>query len=528
MKNLIYFTTLLMLAAGGLLCAYSPDTLSLVFVGIMLAFALAGTFFGILPTVAYYRGLLMGEKNVQHAIDVQSDSVWSAVSENDRLFHQKTLNRLYLQYREKVRMQQKGGQILSDVDEYINEDVLALASWQSVVSQIPGSLTGLGILGTFAGLIIGLGHLGFGSVDLVLSSVRTLLEGIETAFYTSIAGVILSIAFNLIYQTAWNMMCRELGVFTEMFHKNVIPTVEEQNRYHSRRENAKVIELLKRLPKDNGYSSAHAGMGIPTTCSPVNEQILMPQILDGLKNENFVFYVQPQYDLNTGKIIGGEALVRWNHPTLGTISPAVFLPILEGNGYITKLDQYIWEKVCRTIRNWMDAGVRPLPISVNVTKTDLLALDVADFFSEMLSKYRIPPQYLVVELAENAYLQTHGAVFDTETRLLQSGIKVVVDGFTGDFVELNSIGHIEADQLKLDLRYVKQNPRSLQIPGIMEQAAKMNFHVLAEGIENMEQLGQLRRSGCTNGQGFYFSKPVPLEEYEALIHNGQQLEETKE
>ena len=148
-------------------------------------------------------------------------------------------------------------------------------------------------------------------------------------------------------------------------------------------------------------------------------------------------------------------------------------------------------------------------------------MDVAGFFSEMLAKYRIPPQYLVIELAENAYLQTHGAVFDVESRLLQSGFKVVVDGFTGDFVALDSIGHISADSLKLDLRYVNQNPNGLSIPAILEQARSMNFQVSAEGIENMDQLGQLRRSGCTSGQGYYFSRPVSLEEYENMIREGQ-------
>ena len=511
-----------MIAAGGFLCAYSPDLLSMVCVGIMLLFVLAGAIVGILPVMSYYKGFRKGEKNVRRAIEVNSDAAWSAISENNNLFRQRTLNRFFLGYRDKVCMQQSSGQILSDVEEYINEDILALESWQGVISQVPGTLTGLGVLGTFVGLIMGLGNLGFGSVDLVLSSVKTLLSGIETAFYTSISGVILSIAFNLIYQTAWNMMCRELGIFTELFHKNVIPTVEEQERYRSRKENARVIELLKRLPKTSGYSAANASAGTPgTAASAMNEQILMPQILEGLKNGSFVFYVQPQYDLNTGKIIGGEALVRWQHPTLGMISPAVFLPILESNGYITKLDQYIWEKVCRQIRDWVNEGVRPLPISINVTKTDLLALDVAEFFAEMLAKYRIPPKYLVIELAENAYLQTHGAVFEVETKLRQSGFKVVVDGFTGDFVALDSIGHITADGLKLDLRYVNQNPNGFSIPAILEQARSMNLQVSAEGIENMEQLSQLKRGGCISGQGYYFSRPVSLETYENMIREGQ-------
>ena len=126
-------------------------------------------------------------------------------------------------------------------------------------------------------------------------------------------------------------------------------------------------------------------------------------IIRYIKKNEFIFLLQPQYELNTRKIIGAEALVRWNHPALGEISPAVFIPVLENNGYITKLDQKIWEDVCAMIRRWIDEGIKPLASSINVTKTDLLAMDVVEIFDELLKKYRIPPKYLNIDIAENAY-----------------------------------------------------------------------------------------------------------------------------
>ena len=197
------------------------------------------------------------------------------------------------------------------------------------------------------------------------------------------------------------------------------------------------------------------------------------------------------------------------------VSPAVFVPILEQNGYITKLDQYIWEAVCRTIRGWIDVGMRPVPISVNVTKTDILAMDVSENFLELLKKYRIPPRSLEIEIAENAYLQSHGNVGEVEESLRQNGFRVVIDGFNGDFLTLDLGGGFSADAVKLDLRDVDNNQQ--RVAAIFDQARKLQIDVCVEGIESMEQLSTLRKCGATEGQGYYFSKPVPVEEFLEML-----------
>lgn len=520
MRRLIYTMIIFIMIGSIILTAYAPDEVSMVFIVIMGAIIFLGVVFGVFPVIQFYRGFERGLENIERALEVQTGSTWSVMEQAEEFFNQRIMDELFKDYQEKVKSQRESGQVLADIEDYINDDILGMRSWQSVITQIPGTMTGLGILGTFIGLIIGIRGIGFSSVNAALTSVQTLLAGIQMAFYTSIAGVILSLVFNIIYRIAWNAMRHNLGLFTDEFHKNVIPPVEEQLRYRERKEIKQITDLLERLPKGSAFSVSNGGGAAPAQGSG-NEQILMPQILQGLKDGEFVFHLQPRFDLNNRKVIGAEALVRWNHGKLGTVSPAVFIPVLEGNGYITKLDQYIWEQVCATIRRWIDGGIRPVPITINVTKTDVMAMDVVEFFNDMLKKYRIPPRQLEIDIAENAYMQAGSTTVETEAKLRQSGFKVCVDGFDGNFIALSTIEDLEADILKLDLRHYAGNNNQGALNSLFDQARKLQYTVAVEGIESMEQLTMLRKSGCSEGQGFYLSRPVSVEDFETMLNEGK-------
>lgn len=518
MRRLIYFLVVFILIGGVILTAYAPDEISTVFIVLMEGIIFLGVLFGIFPVVQFYRAFETGLENIERALEVQTSSTWSVMVQIDEFFHQRVMDEQFREYQEKVQAQRDSGQVLADIEDYINDDILSLKSWQNVVQQIPGTLTGLGILGTFLGLIVGIQGIGFSSVNAALSSVQTLLAGIRVAFYTSISGVILSLLFNIIYRISWNMMIRNLGLFVDEFHKNVIPPVDEQIRYRERREMKQITELLERLPKSGQFSVVGGGGGPAIQAqNNGNEQILMPQILQGLRDGEFIFFLQPRFDLNTRKVVGAEALVRWNHGKLGMVSPAVFIPVLESNGYITKLDQYIWEQVCVTIRRWIDSNIRPVPLSINVTKTDILAIDIADFFENMLKKYRIPPRQLEIEIAENAYMLSSHATLETEAKLRQSGFRVVMDGFDGDYIALSTVQDISADVLKLDLRRVRGNVNQGALNAIFDQGRNLQMTLAVEGIENMEQMGMLRKCGCSEGQGFYLSKPISVQDFESVI-----------
>lgn len=515
MRKFSYLFIIVILLGGLLLIGFAPNTISLLFSVVMEVVVFLGIVFGVIPVISYLNGLNNGVHSIERLEEVQTSSTWLAMMQVESFFRQGTLDEMFRQYKEKLQSQRESRQLLSDVEDFINEDTLSVRSWQTVILQIPGTLTGLGILGTFVGLIMGISNISFSSVNSALNSVQELLNGIQLAFYTSIGGVILSILFNIIYRMVWNMMLRDLYLFTDTFHKNVVPPVEEQQRYRERKEIRQITELLERLPRGGDYSTARgAGEGKHN-----NEQILMPQIQAGIRNGEFIFYVQPRYELTTRRVIGGEVLVRWKHGKLGMVSPAVFMPVLEQNGYIAKLDQYIWEEACKCVRNWLDAGIRPVPLSLNVTKTDVLAMNIDEVFCNLAKKYRIPPHNIEIEIALNAYLESQGSVNFQEEKLRQHGFRVVVDGFDGDYIGLRLDEHFNADALKLDLRAL--GDKFNNVGAIFEQARKLNLTLSAEGIESMEQLSILRKCGCTVGQGYYFSKPISVEEFVALM-NGEQ------
>lgn len=514
MKKMVsYSVSIATLVGAGALAVSAPDLLSQIIVGIMTVIVMLSIFIGIFPVIQYSAGFQHAIKNIEKSQETKASMPWLVISEMDHFFNQRLLDRLFDEYKRKAEQERKSGMIVGGIDETINEEEVSLHCWQGVLAQIPGTLTGLGLLGTFIGLIRGINSIEISSVDAALSSIQTLLGSIQMAFYTSISGVILSIVFNIIYKILWNIMVRDMGMFTAQFQRNVIPSAEEQKRYSRKKEMQQIQERLNRLPQNGEFSLSNgnaAGQG-----SAGSESVLMPQILAGLQNNEFIFYLQPRYDLNTQQIIGAEALVRWKHTKLGMIAPSVFIPVLENNGYITKLDQYIWNQICVRLRKWIDSGIRPVPISVNISKTDILALDISTVFSDLIRKYRIPPRCIVFDIAQNAYLEAGDVTMEFERQVQEKGFRVVVDGFRGDFFALRSKENPPAaDAYKLDLRFCRE-PKN--ISSAAEQARNLRVSMLAEGIENLEQMSLLRKNGVTEGQGFYLSKSVSVEEFEKLM-----------
>lgn len=512
-KWISYGACAVILVGAGVLTISAPDGLSIGIVGLMTAVIFLGVVFGMVPLIRYSAGFEHAMRNIKRTQETQASMPWLVVSRIQNFFNQKLLDRLFDEYKRKVERERKNGMIVGGVDEAINEEELALRCWQGVVVQIPGTLTGLGLLGTFIGLITGINSVEVSSVDAALTSIQTLFGGIQVAFYTSISGVILSILFNIIYKILWNIMVRDLGMFTALFQRNVVPSVEEQQRYAQKKDMQQIQERLNRLPQNGDFSLSNTnGIG---PASVGNESILMPQILTGLQNNEFIFYLQPRYDLNTQEIVGAEALVRWKHAKLGMVAPSVFIPLLESNGYITKLDQNIWNQICMKIREWINAGIRPVPISVNISKTDILALNITEVFSNLIKKYRIPPRCIEFDIAQNAYLEARNVTQEFEREVQEKGFKVVVDGFKGDFFALHSDETPAlADAYKFDLRFCKDTKN---IVAVAEQARNLRISIVAEGIENMEQMSVLRKNGITEGQEFYLSKSVSIEEFEKLM-----------
>lgn len=514
MKKYIVLIAIVYLTAVGLLFSMAPGILSMAILGVMTLLLLFGFVGGIMHTVFFADAFNQCRKNIVESMEVQTTETWLAVFKIENIFGQKDLDDAFREYKSVVEQQKENNDMLSDIEEYINEEFLSIRTWRGLTLQIPGTLTGLGILGTFIGLITGIGSIEFSTVDAAIESIATLLDGIETAFYTSIAGVILSILFNIISHMLWNIMLREYELFVDSYHKYVIPSTEEQAKRKLNADIKEIIQRLDRIPKRTGFALSRSGEF--ESSEEGNEQALMKQVVNGLFNGEFTFYLQPAVELRTDRIVRAEALVRWNHEILGVLAPSAFLPVLERNGYITKLDAYTWDAVCATIRKWLDLGIRPVPIVVNISQMDILAMDTVEIFAKLLKKYDIPPRFLQLEIEQKVYSKHYELVGDTAGELRRMGFKVIMSSFDGDYISVNMLRGVETDEIKLDLSLLPENGNG-SISEIFSQAKKLGIEMSADRIENAEQVANLISTDCVRGQGDYYYKPMKIEEFENLM-----------
>ena len=258
-----------------------------------------------------------------------------------------------------------------------------------------------------------------------------------------------------------------------------------------------------------------------------NEQNIINEMSDALENHEFVPYYQPKYDVKTNKPVGAEALARWIHPTKGFISPGVFIPIFEKNGFISKLDFYIWECVCKQLKEWKDSGVPLFPVSVNVSRVNLYNPNLAKIIIELTKKYDVDPKYFNIEITESVYTDKN-IMIDEVTNLLRSnGFTILMDDFGSGYSSLNVLKDVQVDVLKMDMMFMfkaKYDGRAETIiSSVIRMAKWLNIPVIAEGVDKAEQVDFLRSVGCDFIQGFYYAKPMPAKDYEKLISDQEKL-----
>lgn len=262
------------------------------------------------------------------------------------------------------------------------------------------------------------------------------------------------------------------------------------------------------------------------------EQRIVNSMKSALENHEFVVFYQSKYGLSDNQIAGAEALVRWKHPERGMISPGEFIPVFERNGFITKLDYYVWEQTCIQLRKWMDEGKNPLPISVNLSRVSLYNKDIVNVICNLVDSYRIPRRLFQVELTESAYNTNPKAVQDMMQRLREEGFYILMDDFGSGYSSLNVLKDIVVDVLKMDMKFFAGDDREGRGENIMAAVIRMakwlNMPVVAEGVERIEQVEFLRSIGCEYVQGYYFAKPMPVEEYEKLQFDRPHAERKKE
>lgn len=253
-------------------------------------------------------------------------------------------------------------------------------------------------------------------------------------------------------------------------------------------------------------------------------------IRKGLKNREFVVFMQPKCNLNTGKIVGMEALARWKKVDGAIVPPGDFIPYMEETGLITDLDVYMWEEVCRELRSVMDDEKEMLlPVSVNVSIADVYALDVPEVFRTLAERYGVPPKYLEVEITESIYARDTERINDMVHQLRKDGVTVLMDDFGSGYSSLNMLKDISVDILKIDMNFLAMNGenehRGIDIlRSVIQLADKMQIAVIAEGVETREQIELLRKMGCVYGQGYYYYRPMPMRELRKLIAQKENID----
>lgn len=251
------------------------------------------------------------------------------------------------------------------------------------------------------------------------------------------------------------------------------------------------------------------------------EKAIYANMAQALENKEFKAWLQPKVSLKTGKIVGAEALVRWQRPDGSMIYPDKFIPVFEKNGFISKIDFAVLEQVLCYLRAAMDAGEEVVPVSVNFSRRHNEEADFVYHVVERLKAYDIPPQYLEAELTESIFMLDFDTLTQNIRKLKENGISISIDDFGSGYSSLNVLANVEADIIKLDrffLNYAEEDDKTMTfIKYLVKMMKHMGYKVLAEGVETEEQIQLLNSVECDMVQGFYYARPMPIEKFREYL-----------
>ncbi len=253
----------------------------------------------------------------------------------------------------------------------------------------------------------------------------------------------------------------------------------------------------------------------------LQEQEILTDLQTAFNEKEFIIYLQPQISHETKAIVGAETLVRWQHPTKGLIPPFLFIPVMENNGLISKLDMYVWEMACAQIRKWTDEGRNDISLSVNISPKDFYYLDLYKVIMDLIKKYEISPSRLRLEITESAFAIDLKKQVELVEKLQEAGFIVEMDDFGSAYSTLNTLKDIPVDVLKMDMKFMAKATDADRSANIIQMivgmADKLRMDVIAEGVETKEQADFLGSVGCDIIQGYYYAKPMPVDEFEEML-----------
>jgi len=280
-------------------------------------------------------------------------------------------------------------------------------------------------------------------------------------------------------------------------------------------DNANTARKILKEKGDTGVLMFEPSMRV----NRMRELAILHMLEEAIDNSEFRLYLQPKFSLETGKLVGAEGLSRWEKPNGEIVSPAEFIPPLEKSGKIVQLDFYMYERILRQQRTWINAGYPVVPISVNLSRHHIKDSELVEKLVGLLEVYGIESNLIEIEITESAFIEDQAALIELMKEIKRRGFGVSIDDFGTGYSSLSMLTELPADIVKLDKEFLK-NSDSDVTKGMLNNVIRLikdnRMNVVCEGVEIGEQAEFLANAGCDIGQGYYFSKPVPVAEFEKL------------
>lgn len=274
-----------------------------------------------------------------------------------------------------------------------------------------------------------------------------------------------------------------------------------------------ICTILKRLlKKDADFSEL---------CNSDNKEQFIKAVKKAIQNNAFEVHYQPQYNYNTKKMYGAEALMRLNCPNRTEISPSVLVPQLEKSGLIYDVDKLIWRKVCADLKGWLDAGIFVPHLSVNISGNDIYHSDFEEYLTSLIDEFGLEPKKLHLEITETAYMEDLHYTAKVISSLQKHGFVVEMDDFGSGYASLTTLKSVPFDTIKLDMDFLQESETNEKakniLSSIIDMLRKIETPIIVEGVEHEEQAELLNRLGCKYMQGYYFGKPTDKASFEKIL-----------
>ncbi len=289
-------------------------------------------------------------------------------------------------------------------------------------------------------------------------------------------------------------------------HVEILMKYADVAMYHAKKEGSNNIQLYSK----SMFKRAHERL------------ITETNLYRALEREELMVYYQPQMDLRTGKMVGMESLIRWNHPEWGFVSPATFIPVAEETGLIIPIGEWVLKTACLQNKAWQDQGYEPIVVSVNLSIRQFLKSDLIDQIARILVETGLEPRYLELEITESMTMDVERTI-QTLQELKELGVGISMDDFGTGYSSLNNLKRFPIDKLKIDQSFIRDLPNGSKdaaiVSTIIGMAKNLHLKAIAEGVEKLEQMNFLKEKDCDEIQGYYWSRPLPAMEMESFFSN---------